>query len=384
MNLEHENVHIINVNGRTIYLVGTAHISRSSAELAEEVVLKIAPDSVAVELCQGRYQSLRDPQRWKNTDILAIIKEGKAYVLMAQLILAAFQKKLGEHLQIKPGEEMLRAIQAAERCHAQVILADRDVKVTLKRTWAALDYWQMCKVLYAMIMGLLSKEKLEEADIEQLKSTDALQDLMKDFARRLPSVQKALIDERDQFLAGKIKEAPGNKIVAVVGAGHVAGIKKWIDEPIDMAAIQTVPPPRFSKKIIGWAIPLLLVGMIAHGFYSAGVQRGLEMIGTWSLVTASLGALGALLALAHPLTVLSAFVASPFTTANPLIAAGWVAGLVEAMMRKPRVSDLESIADDITTLRGIWRNRVSKILLVICFTNITASLGTLLALYLLT
>jgi pheromone shutdown-related protein TraB len=378
-----ENVDVLELADKTVYLVGTAHISRTSAELAEETIRRVRPETVAVELCAGRYQSLQDPDRWKNTDILKVIKEGRAYVLMAQLILAGFQKKLGKHLQVKPGEEMMRALTAAKEIQAEMVLADRDVKITLKRTWAALGLWSMCKVLFAMMTGLLTSEKLEESDVERLKSADALQELMKDFSAALPTVQKALIEERDQYLAEKIRTAPGKTVVAVLGAGHVPGIKRWIRQKVDLSALEQIPPPGKAGRIIGWAIPMLLVGLVVHGVYYAGVERGIQMIQTWTIVTATCGALGALISLAHPLTILSAFVASPFTTANPLIAAGWVAGLVEAAIRKPRVADLETIGDDISTVRGIWTNRVSKILLVICATNITASLGTFLALYLL-
>ncbi|MGI6523790.1 MAG: TraB/GumN family protein [Bdellovibrionota bacterium] len=380
-----QNVDVITLNGKTIFLVGTAHVSKQSVELVDEVISKEVPDAVTVELCESRYKSLQDPDRWKNMDLYSVIKEGKAYVLMAQLALAAFQKKLGQHLDVAPGAEMMQAINAAKReeINAEIVLADRDIKTTLRRTWSALGLWSMLKVIGSTINGMFTSEKFDEDDIERLKSADALDELMKDFSKALPDVRTALIDERDQYLAAKIAEAPGKKIVAVVGAGHVAGIKKWIDKKIDTEALEVIPPPKLLTRIIGWGIPLLLVALIAYGFIDGGMEQGIEKIYIWLAVTSITAAFGSILALAHPLTVLTSFIVAPLTTIHPLLASGWFAGLAEASIRKPRVSDLENIAEDVTTLKGVWRNRVSKILLVVILTNLTGSLGTFLALYLL-
>lgn len=375
---ERENVDIIELDGRTIYIVGTAHVSKSSADLAEEVIRAVNPDSVAVELCESRYHSLRDPDRWKNTDIFAVVKEGKAYVLMAQLALAAFQRKLGAHLEVKPGAEMMRAIEVSDEIGAETVHADREVKTTLKRTWASLSLWSMGKVLVAMIGGLFTSERMEEDEIERLKSSDALEELMRDFSEALPDVQRALIAERDQFLAAKIRESPGETVVGVVGAGHVPGIKEWIHKEIDIEELSTLPPPKLSRRLIAWAIPLFVLSLICYGFYSSGADKSVEMITSWVWINALFGGLGALVALAHPFTILVAVIVSPFTSLNPFIAAGWVAGLVEAWIRKPKVSDLQTIADDITSVGGIWRNRVSRILLVICLTNLFGTIGTFL------
>lgn len=363
-----------------IYIVGTAHVSRKSVELAESTIREIKPDVVAVELCEPRFTSLRDPDRWKNTDIVQIIKEGKTYVLLAQLVLAGFQKKLGEHLQVKPGEEMMKAVSVAEELSIPIALVDREVKITLKRIWGKLGFLSMMKVLFAMIGALFTTKEIDSEEIERLKSADALEELMKDFSSALPGVREALIDERDMYLAQKIKESSSGTIVAIIGAGHVPGIKKWIHQEVDTASLETLPAAKRFRKVIAWSIPLLVVGLILYGFLSSGLDTSLNMAIAWVLINGILGALGALLAGGHPITVLTALIASPFTSLNPFIAAGWVAGLVEASIRKPRVSDLEHIADDISTIRGIYRNRVSKILLVVCLTNLLGTIGTFIGL----
>lgn len=373
---ERKNVDRIEIGDRTIFLVGTAHVSRQSAELAAEVIGEVKPDTVAVELCAARAESLQNPDRWTNTDIVKVIREGRAWVLLAQLALAAFQKKLGSHLDVKPGAEMLRAMAAAREAGAGIIFADRDVRTTLKRTWAAIGPGSMFRIIGSIVAGLFTSEQISEAEIERLKSADALEELMRDFTAALPTVRTALIDERDQYLAARIQAAPGHRIVAIVGAGHVPGIKTWLGRSIDTAPLETIPPPRRSTQILGWLIPLLLVGLVAWSFFAAGSDSGTEAVEAWFWLTGIWAAAGAALAFGHPLTILSAFIAAPFTAANPFLASGWVAGLVEALIRRPRVGDFQTIADDLTSLRGIWRNRVSRVLLVMILTNLLGTLGT--------
>lgn len=380
LDFDQNDITTIQLDNKKIIIVGTAHVSRQSVELAEEVIRKVTPDAVAVELCEPRFVSLQDPDRWKNTDIVSVIKEGRVYVLLAQLMLAGFQRKLGEHLNVKPGEEMMRAVAIAEELGIPVSLVDREVKITLKRIWGNLGLWSTAKLLIAMTGALFTSKEIDTEEIERLKSADVLEELMKDFSDTLPGVREALIDERDQYLAQKIKETPGNTIVAIIGAGHVPGITKWIHQEVDLAKLELLPRPRRLGRIIGWGVPLLVLGLIAYGFLSSGFDTSMDMVVAWVLINGLLGALGALLAGGHVLTVLSAMVASPFTSLNPFIAAGWVAGLVEASLRKPRVADLEHIADDISSLRGIYGNRVSRILLVVCLTNLLGSIGTFIGL----
>ncbi len=372
-----DNLDLICLGSKKIYLVGTAHVSAASVVLAEETIREIQPSTVAIELCESRYRSLKDPERWKNTDIVQVIRSGRAYVLMAQLMLAAFQKKLGEHLQVKPGAEMMRAAQVAEELGCAVVLADRDVTVTLKRTWACLGLWSMCKVFGSMVAGLFAEKKIAAEEIERLKSADALDELMREFSEALPEVQGALIDERDQYLAASLMGAPGDTVVAVVGAGHVPGIIRYLGSAISRSDLEVVPPPRLLVRAIGWTIPAIAIALLVYGFFASGARASLDLVSAWIWVTGGFAALGAALALGHPLTVLSAFVAAPITTIHPFLASGWVAGLVEALIRRPRVSDLETIADDMGTLRGWLRNRVSKVLLIMALTNLLGTVGAL-------
>ena len=371
-----ENVDHISIDGKSIHLVGTAHISQASVELAEKVIREQKPDCVAIELCESRHSSLMDPDRWKNTDIVSVIRTGKSYLLMAQLALASFQKKLGDQLNVKPGSEMIRAAEVGKEVDAQLVLADRDVKITLKRSWSALGFTGTMKLLFSMVCGLFSSQQIDEAEIERLKKSDALEEMMKEFSEALPEVRTALIDERDKYLAYKIRQAPGDSVVAIVGAGHCPGIRKWIDKEIDLSSLEEIPPSKKLWKVIGWLIPLLVIALFGYGFYQSGMDKTIDMFQSWFWINGAFGAFGALLALAHPLTILSAFIASPFTSLNPLIAGGWVAGIVETMIRKPQVKDLETVADDISSFSGLWKNRVSRILLVIALTNLFGSIGT--------
>jgi len=372
-----ENVDKIVLGEKTIFLVGTAHISQASVDLAEQVIREHTPDSVAIELCESRHASLLDPERWKNTDIVSVIRSGKAYVLMAQLVLASFQKKLGDQLKIKPGSEMLRSAEVAQELGTTLVLADRDVRTTLKRSWSALGFIGTFRLISSMVFSLFSKQKIEAEEIERLKKSDALEEMMKEFSELLPEVRVALIDERDSYLASKIQEAEGDTVVAIVGAGHVPGIRKKIGTTIDRAALEKIPSPSPFWKIIQWTIPILVIAIFIFGFLGSGIETVASMAWTWFLINGCFGALGSLLALAHPVTILAAFVVSPFTSLNPFVAAGWVAGLVEAIIRKPRVSDLETVAEDISQhFSGIWKNRVTRILLIIALTNLCGTIGT--------
>lgn len=371
------NVSLLTWHGKKVYLVGTAHVSQASADLAEQLIREIKPDVVAIELCEPRFNSLRNPDRWKNTDLVSVIRQGKAYVLMAQLMMAAFQKKLGEQLKIKPGAEMLSAAKVADELAIPTVLADREVTITLKRTWGALGFWSMCKIVVALISGLFTKHQIDVAEIERLKNSDALNEMMKELSDVLPEVRKTLIDERDQFLAARIAHAPGETVVAVMGAGHVPGIIRYLDKEIDLVALSELPKPRLAMKILGWAVPSAMLALIVAGFFVSGAATSVHMVVSWIVITGSFAALGSLVSLGHPLTILTAFVASPITTIHPFLASGWFAGLVEALVRKPRVGDLEHITDDIATFRGLWRNRVSRVLMVMSFTNLFGSVGAL-------
>ncbi len=370
------NVHEISLDEKQILLIGTAHISQSSVDEVNSVIDQEKPDTVCIELCSSRHQAMLDKDQWKNMDIYKVVREGKSFLLFANLIMTAFQKRLGSQLGVKPGAEMLEAANAAERVGAELILADRDVKITLQRTWRGMTFWGRMKVLSQLLASLFVHEEISKEDIEKLKESDALSEAMQMLAEQSPEMKRILIDERDQFMAEKIKLAQGKRIVAVVGAGHVKGLTAELEREHNLAELETVPPPGKIGTWLKWGIPTLIVGLVAYGFFTVETDVSIEMIQRWFLINGTLSALGTAIAFGHPITIATAFVAAPFTSLNPAVAAGWVAGLVEAFLRKPQVRDFESLADDITHLRGFWQNNITRILLVVMFANLGSAIGT--------
>jgi pheromone shutdown-related protein TraB len=373
------NKHHLSMEDKEIILVGTAHVSRESADLVERVIEEEKPDTVAVELCRSRYQAITEENKWQETDLIKVIREKKAFLLLSNLMLASFQKKIGKKLGIKPGEEMLRAVNTAKEMEVDIHLADRDIRTTLSRTWRLMGFWTKFKLLFQLITSMGDVEEIEKEDIEKLKQQDVLETLLSELGKTLPELQQVLIDERDQYLAQKIRTAPGNKIVAVVGAGHVPGIKKYWHEPVDIEALEVIPPKGKWVGFMKWGIPTLVILLIILGFHMAGANAGADMIKWWVLANAVLAGLGAAIALAHPLTVLAAFVASPITSLNPMVAAGWVAGLVQVFLVKPKVKDFQRLPEDIVTVKGFWKNKITRILLIVVLTNLGSSLGAFVA-----
>ena len=364
---------------KEVILVGTAHVSKESADLVARVIEEERPDTVCVELCQSRYESITQKKTWQNKDLIKVIREKKAFVLLLNLMLASFQKKIGRELGVRPGEEMIRAIQEAQAVGAGIHLADRDIRITLSRTWRLMGLWSKIKLMAQVIASVGEIGEIKKEDIESLKKRDVLETVLSEIGESLPEVRRILIDERDQYLAHKIRTAPGRKIVAVVGAGHVPGIERYWEESVDIASLEEMPPKGRLFSILKWGIPSLIVGLVILGFATAGTVAGAHMLKWWFLANATLAGLGAAMALGHPLTILSAILASPLTSLNPMIAAGWVSGLVEAIVRRPKVKDFENLLEDITSVKGFWKNKISRILMVVVFTNIGSSLGTFVA-----
>jgi pheromone shutdown-related protein TraB len=370
------NVHEILIDEKQILLIGTAHISQSSVDEVNDVIEQEKPDTVCIELCASRHQAMMDKDQWKNMDIFKVVREGKSFLLFANLIMTAFQKRLGSQLGVKPGAEMLAAAQASERVNSELLLADRDVKITLQRTWRGMPFWGRMKVLSQLLASLFIREEISKEEIEKLKESDALSEAMQMLADQSPDMKRILIDERDQFMAEKIRQAPGKRIVAVVGAGHVKGLTGELEREHNLAELETLPPPGKLGIWLKWGIPTLIVGLICYGFFAVDTDVSIEMIQRWFLINGTLSAIGTAIAFGHPITVATAFVAAPFTSLNPAVAAGWVAGLVEAFLRKPQVRDFENLADDITHLRGFWQNNITRILLVVMFANLGSAIGT--------
>ncbi len=374
-----ESVTKINLDGKDIFLVGTAHVSKESVEDVKKTIQAVKPDSVCIELCEPRYRVMTDRDTWKKMNIFKIIREKKSTLLLAQLILGAFYRQLGEKLGIQPGAEMLEAVNQAGRVKAKVILADREIEITLKRVFRYLSFWNKIKILSHFLAGLIAGEEIDEKLIEQLKTKDQLETALSEFAEKLPEVKHRLLDERDIYLAQKIRHADGPRVVAVVGAGHIAGIKKSIKKEQSIDELIKIPPKSFWPTILKWAIPAAVIALITYSFFAKGTEALLQNIYIWLFVNGVLSALGAAIAFAHPVTILSAFIAAPFTSLNPALAAGWVAGLVEAWIRKPTVNDFERLPIDTSTVKGFWKNPVTRILLVVAFANIGSILGTWIA-----
>jgi len=373
------NITHLKFNEKEFILVGTAHVSKESARLTKSVIEEEKPDTVCVELCQSRFQAIQQKDRWQDTDIIKVIKEKKSFLLLSNLLLASFQKRIAKQFDVKPGEEMITAINTAASTGAQIHLADRDIRTTLSRTWRIMGFWSKIKLVFQLMLSLGQLDEIKEEDIEKMKQQDVLETLLAEVGKSLPALKAILIDERDQYLAEKIRTAPGNKIVAVVGAGHIPGIQKYWNSDIDTWALEQLPPKNKSIGILKWLIPVAIVGLFIAGFFYGGTKAGTDMIAWWILANGILAGVGAIIALAHPATILTSILAAPLTSLNPMIAAGWVSGLVEAFSRKPKVKDLERLPEDILSVRGFWKNNVTRILLVVVFTNLGSSLGTFIA-----
>jgi len=375
---QHKHVHHLLSEGKEIILVGTAHVSRESADLVEHVINEEKPDTVCVELCQARFDALKKKDQWQEMDIMKVIREKRTSLLLSQLLMLSFQKKIAEKFNINPGEEMLRAIAMAEKQGVNIVLADREIRVTLLRTWRKMRFFNKVKLMSEMFLSLFMTEEITEEDIEKLKEHDVLDMTLRQLGKKMPDLKNTLIDERDQYLAHSISHAAGDKVVAVVGAGHIPGIVNAIEqkEDVDIEAISIIPPAGIWGSLFGWGFSLGIVGLFIAGFFNSGFQASLNMILSWSSITAVCAATGAILLLAHPLTIAAAACSAPIATLHPLIATGWVAGLTEATLRKPKVKDFLSLKEDVMSVKGFVRNKITRILLLIAIVNLTTSIGT--------
>jgi len=373
------------VEGREIVLLGTAHVSRESVDEVRRVVSEEKPDRVCVELDEGRHASMSQGNSWQNLNVGKVIREGKGFLLMANLVLASFQRRLGKDLGVKPGEEMLAAIQVSQELGIPYSLCDRNIQVTLRRAWGRTRLWGKMKMLSAMLASVFANEKLSVEDIEKLKQKDVLQSMMEELADYLPAAKAVLIDERDVYLASRIYQAEGNKVVAVVGAGHISGIAAHImalaekKETVDLAPLDQLPARGWAGRVLPWLIPAIIVVLFGLGFIKAGWQMSLEMFWRWLLLHGGLAALGSLLAFAHPLTIVIAFVGAPIGTLNPFGKIGLFTGVAEAFLRKPRVRDVENLSEDLTTFKGFYTNRVTHILIVFFLSTLGAAIGNIIA-----
>src|SRR5699024_3726005 len=356
-------------------LIGTAHVSKSSAEQVKEVIEAEQPDAVCVELDKQRYKSVTEGNKWKDMDIFQVIKERKATLLLMNLAVSSFQKRMAKQFGINAGQEMIQGIESAKEINAELVLADRDIQVTFSRIWGNIGFKGKAMLLMQVFGSIFSRETISEEELEKLKSRDMLDSMLEEFTEHFPRLKKPLIDERDQYLSEKIRTAPGKKVAAVLGAAHVPGITNEIKKTHDLKRLSTRPPKSKAPKIIAWAIPILIISIIAYTFFN-NPSAGWQQTVSWILWNGSLSAVGTAIALGHPLTILTAFLAAPISSLNPLIAAGWFAGIVQAIIRKPHVSDFEQLSEDGYSVKGFWHNKVTRILLIVVMANIGSSIGT--------
>lgn len=373
---------VLELNGRKITLIGTAHVSKESIEEVTQTIKTLSPDCVAIELDEKRADSIQNAERYSQLDIIKVLKRHEGFLLLANLILSSFQRRMGLNVGVKPGDEMLAAINTANQMNISSVMVDRPIQITLKRAWAKNSFWGKCKLFALLISSAFSKEEVDPAEIENLKNSSEMDSMMEELAKEMPVIKKVLIDERDEYLASKIWDAKGENIVAVLGAGHLPGVEKHLqklatgEKTSDVNEISAIPPKSVLSKIAAWIIPALIIGLIAAGFVYGGRKAGAQLLTTWFLWNAIPAALLSIIALAHPITILVAFVAAPFTSLCPFIGIGFCTAIVQALVCKPKVSDMESLQDDVGSVKTFYKNRILRVLLVFILSTLGSALGT--------
>jgi pheromone shutdown-related protein TraB len=378
-----QDVHTLEVAGRTFVLVGTAHVSRESAELVRRIIERERPDRVCVELDPQRYRVLTQKQQWESLDLKRVIRQKQLPTLLVNLMLASYQKRLGGKLGVLPGAELLEATRVAEELGIPVSLCDRDVRVTMLRAWRALSFWNKNALLATVLAAMFERTEISEEELRRLRQKDALSEMMNELAAAMPALKRVLIDERDGYLAQKLRESEGGRIVAVVGAGHVEGVRRALLEgrPRELSPLETVPRAAPVGRWLGWAVPVVIVGALGLVAWTKGGAVAQENLVYWVLVTGIPSGIGAVLAAAHPLTILSAVLAAPITGLHPLIGAGYVTALVQAYVRPPLVRDLQSVSEEIARLRCWWSNRLLRVFLAFVLPSLGAMIGVYLGGY---
>ena len=383
MENQEEIIKVVQLNNSEVTLVGTAHVSKLSVEMVEEKIGTGDYDCIAVELCAPRLENITNQAWWKNLDIYQVFKKKKAGLLLINLALTAYQKRLAERIGVEAGKEMIRAVELAREKGIRLEVIDRNISTTLHRLVTEVSFWQKFKIVGGLIAGVFVGEKISEEQVEDLKRGDMLHAVVSEFGEELPEIKRVLIDERDEYMVGRLSQiseafhAP-KKILALVGAGHLIGMMPNLKSPPDAAHLEELdrkPPPSKMGLYIGWGICVLILSMFVVGFKQSP-ELGGQLVITWVLLNGGLCALGTLIAFGHPISIIAAFFAAPLTSLNPTIGAGMVVGLVESYMRKPKVSDFETLRDDITHYSMWWKNRVARLLLIFFLSSFGSMIGT--------
>ncbi|MEE2664449.1 MAG: TraB/GumN family protein [Myxococcota bacterium] len=369
---------VVEIDGREFVIVGTAHISRESVELVREVIENETPDCVCLELDAQRHEALSSEDRWKQLDLREVIRKRQLATLLVNLLLASYQKRLGGQLGMMPGSELLEASRVASENGIPISFCDRDIRVTLRRAWSSLSWWRKLELSSTVLASAFDRTELSEEDLRNIRRKDVLNEMMSELGKSMPTLKQVLIDERDAYLAQRIREADGDRIVAVVGAGHVTGMRAALARgtDVDIAEFDQIPPVSPVLKWVGWGIPALIVGALV----TIGATKGPAAMGEnalyWLVANSVPTALGGLAALGHPLTIAIGGLAAPFTSLTPVIGAGYVAAFVQTWVAPPLVHEFETVGDDIAHLSRWWRSRLLKIFLVFVLTTLGSLLGT--------
>ncbi len=372
-----------------IILIGTAHISKDSVEEVKQAIHTYKPSLVAVELCNRRFEALTKKDKWENTPVTSLLKSNNAYLMLAQTFLGSIQRRLGKEYGVGPGSEMIAALKEAKKHDLEVVLIDRDISITLKRAWRRMGMREKIRLSWEFLKAIFGydEEELEELELKDLMDQDVISAMMEEFGEIAPSVSSVLIHERDQYIAKKILEASKQgKVVAIVGAGHLQGIQSHLEQTsfdVDIKKLEEVPKKRVSiPKLVAYLIPVLFVSILVWMMLTRGPEAWRDVADVllyWFVINGSLSALGAFIARGHPLTWLAAFIAAPFTSLNPAVAAGWFAGLVEAKLRTPTVKDFQNLGK-IESMSDFFKNKVIRLLMVVALANVGSMIGTFVAL----
>lgn len=377
------DVEIVNVDGREYIIVGTAHISQQSADLVRKVIENEKPDTVCVELDQQRYKALREQKKWENLDLKTIARQKQLATLLITLLLSSYQKRLGKKLGVMPGVELLEATKVADEHNIPVELCDRDVRITMRRAWNSLSFFKKMQLLTSGLAGVFSEQEISEEQLAEIRKKDVLNEMMNELGEVMPVLKTVLIDERDSYITQKMIESKGVKIVSVVGAGHMSGIKEGLlnNKKTNLEDIEQIPPTSSIAKTIGWAIPVIIIASIFYIGYSKGLDQAGDNALFWFLANGIPSALGVIIAMGHPFTILAAFFGAPFTSLTPLIGAGYVAAFVQAYFRPPLVHEFKTVMDDAGEIRNWWSNKVLKVFLVFILSSVGSVIGTYVGAY---
>ena len=370
-------VHVLTVQDKTIILVGTVHVSQESADLVRAVIEEERPDAVCVELDARRYEALSQQQKWESFDLKEVIRKKQLSTMLANVLLASYQKRLGAQLGVLPGTEMLEAINVAKKHDIPIFLCDRDVRVTMRRAWRSTPFFKKSMLVSSLILSVFDTKPVSEESLQDLKKQDVLSEMMQELGKEIPTLKTALIDERDHYLAEKTLQAEGKTLVSVVGAGHVEGIKGILQgERGNLDGLDVIPPVSPVWKWVGWAIPAIIVGSIALIGYQKGAAAAGDNAIFWIVANGVPSGLGAVLAWAHPFTIVVAVAGAPFTSLTPVIGVGYVTAFVQAYMQPPLVREFQTVAEDVAIPRRWWQSRLLRVFLAFLFPTIGSVIGT--------